>query len=272
MYKKFTPCRKCIKLKKDDKIPQGFYYDTLERNGETYSVVKECDCHKKWKTTEDLYKVYKKNGFRPEHFDYDVSTYLGTKSKNNLIRFNNYIEKINDSAVNSTVLYFYGTNGTQKTTIAHWLGKELLKKNIDVMFTDMRTLVDCIYNSGGNNFDEELRDKCRLEFSRFISCGILIIDESFSKDKISTIWNSDYQIGNLGNFIRERIGHGKGIIFISNDSLDELETQKFNKSIIDLIRRETVKRNSAFEFKDSWRDTVNENNLDSVNLFTKETF
>ena len=252
MIKPFIPCRKC---KQKGSIPDGYYSETVVENGHPYKVVKECEHHKSWRAEADVYYSYIRNGFQEKDFNYSIKDYIGNKSINNINRFRNYIDQLNNIEVRSSILYWHGIPGTQKTTVAQWLGKEIIKAGYSCSYFYMKKLIDFLFKAPN---DEEIMNWAK----KYINDDIVIIDEAFSKNKISSLWGeSKYNIGNLGEFIRNKISDGKGIVFISNESPKELLDLGFDQPIMDIIIRETYKRNSIFEFKDNYIDTVNEINI-----------
>lgn len=249
-FDKFIPCRKC---KKTDKNPEGFYTKTI--NGQLILV--ECPHHIKWRKEKDLKMKYIKNGFSEENFDYKLSSYLGSKSVKNIDRLRQYIkcftnDKTKQQAKRS-IIYLYGPNGTQKTTVASSVGRLLLKNEIHTKYVLMKTLVDLLWDS---QRDEDAKAK----IDDYLKCDVLVIDESFSKDKIH-MWQSGAQVGYVDEFLRERINLGNGIIFISNTKPGDIETQGFSHSIQDLVCRELKKDDGLMTFEDNYFDNVSVNNI-----------
>jgi len=245
-YKEFVPCRKCKGNGKT--IPRGYYRDTETRNGIEYKIVKECLHHKAWRLKEAAYQQFINNGFNKDYFDNSDNDYIGTESIGNIIRLKNYVERFIDEKVSSSILYFYGKNGTQKTVTANWIGSYLIQANYDVQYISMNNLLDLLWNS---QRDEE--QKKRL--LKYEDCNLVIIDEAFDKEK-SVIWGSGKQLGLIDDFIRERINYNKGIIFISNKEPSQIKAEGFSISIQDLIDRELKKRDSLFIFKDNYFDNL----------------
>ncbi len=238
---KFIPCRKC---KANGEIPDGYI--------KTENGVKECECHKKWTFNKLVYIKYKQNGFNILDFDKSLDDYVGTKSVNNIQRIRKYLSCFDDDEkkieASSSILYFYGPNGTQKTTVASVIGKSLLSKNISARYVLMKQLIDNLWNSQRDQKAKDLIEKLS-------NCDVLIIDESFSKDKLH-LWASGNQLGYIDEFIRERVNSAKGIIFISNTDITQIEEQGFSHSIQDLVLRETAKHKSVFIFEDNYMDNI----------------
>jgi DNA replication protein DnaC len=232
--KEFKPCHRC---KSRNGLPNGFYYKTTIQNNIEYKLVKECDCHKKWSKEKELYLKFIKSGFQENFYNYDIKSYLGTNSISNIKRFQKYIEGISNPDIRSSILYFYGINGTQKSTIANWIGKQIIQSNYDCKYILMNPLIKLLHSA---NMDEEKREELR----KYEECDIIILDEAFTQ---KSQWG-----GYLDNFIKERIINRKGIIFISNYAPAMITEHGFDKSIRDLVEREILKRNSLFIFEDSY--------------------
>lgn len=240
-FDKFIPCRKC---KANGLVPDGYI--------QTEQGVKECDCHKKWQFDKTVSIKYKQNGFNVLDFDKTFDDYVGTKSLHNVERLKAYVNCFDNKQliekIKSSVLYFYGPNGTQKTTLAAVVGKTLLYKNVSVRYILMKQLIDALWNSQRDQKAKDLVDK-------LTECDVLIIDESFSKDKLH-LWASGNQLGYIDEFIRERINSARGIIFISNTPIQNIEEQGFSHSIQDLVSRETAKNEAFMIFEDNYMDSV----------------
>lgn len=249
-FERFIPCRKC---KKTERNPEGFY--VKEVNGQTLLV--ECPHHIKWRKAKDLKIKYVKSGFSDENFSYKLSSYAGKKSVSNVDRLKRYIECFRDPkklpAVRRSMIYMYGPNGTQKTTVASSVGRLLLREGFNVKYALMKTLVDLLW-------DSQRDDEAKAKIEDYIKCDVLVIDEAFSKDKIH-VWQSGAQIGYVDEFLRERINLGNGIIFVSNTKPEDIEKQGFSHSIQDLVLRELKKDDGLMTFEDNYFDSVSEENL-----------
>jgi DNA replication protein DnaC len=251
--KKFIPCRKC-NHKENDRIPIGFYEDTLEKNGQKYKVLIECEHHIEWQKEYNKYLLFKKNGFDDKTWEYDFSNYVGSKSKSHLVRFEKYILNFKNVDVCSSILYFYGNHGTQKTTTANIIGKKLLLNDFDVQYVTMNTFKD-IFWAYANARDrdtkrEQENDYLKIQtFERIRDCDLLVLDDAF------TISLFPGGLVDVDDFIRTRIKNNKGMIIISNIGIDDLKDSKNCSSAIkSFLQRETNKRNSSFLFEDIRHD------------------
>jgi len=256
MYSTFIQCRKC-KSKQSKSSPPGYYKDITIKNGIEYSGIKECECHEKWRLNEENYSAFINAGFNGTYFN-SADTYEGTKSAGNILRLKQYIYCFIscNKPVQSSILYFYGKNGTQKTVTAHWIGSELIKKKFDekymafdVRYISMKELIDNLWK---RERDEQIAAKIDHLVNR---CSLLIIDESFDKEKVH-VWESGKQLAYIDDFIRTRINNSLGIIFISNKHPNEIKKEGFSVSLQDLIQRELQKRDSLFTFEDNYQDSI----------------
>lgn len=249
----FKACRKCHHTK--GPIPEGYYQSSVKnpRTGVEVPTIIECEHHKVWREKTAAEKKFIANGFNKDFFDYSLDDYLGQKSLTNITRLIKYVscfrndKELRDKAKKS-VIYLYGPNGTQKTTIGNWIGSELSKVNISCKYVLMKKIIDELWNS---QRDED--SKAYIE--SLLKCDVLVIDEAFSKDKIH-LWQSGNQIGYIDEFLRERLNENKGIVFISNNSPDEIEAQGFSHSIHDLVNRELKKTNGAMLMEDNYFDNL----------------
>lgn len=249
-FRRFIPCRKC---KATDQHPEGYYTETI--NGQTLLV--ECEHHKQWRREKDLKAACLRAGFSEESFDYKLSSYCGKKSVSNIDRLKKYVACFDDDktkpVVQRSVLYFYGPNGTQKTTVASSVARLLLSRGIQAKYILMKKLVDLLW-------DSQREDAAKEAVQSYLDSDVLVIDEAFSKDKIH-VWQSGAQIGYVDEFIREHLSSGKGIIFVSNTKPDQIEAQGFSLSIQDLVLRELKKDDGLMTFEDNYFDSVSEDQM-----------
>ena len=260
--KKFIPCRKCPS--KNGGPQPGYYYDTLEG----YTVIKECSCHKKWREDAELALTFNESNIAP---DYTFDNYCGTKSFVDL----NCLRMIAQNPEKFTykkMVYLYGPNGCQKSTMVQALGKELILKGYTVHYTLMSDLITNLVSDFSDT--EENKEKKEYFVNRCMNCDFLIIDEAFDLDNVS-IYASGYQIPYLDSFIRNRFEIGKkSIIFVSNKAPKEISEvtvpkggdssrKGFGKSLQSLVERNT--KQSTLVFRDVWLDSVNQ--IDRMGLF-----
>jgi len=151
-------------------------------------------------------------------------------------------------------IYMYGNKGTQKTTLAWWVARELLKQRVSIKYVLMNDLIKELQ-------DETFKEEILIQPYYDVDC--LIIDRCFSKEQI-TLYKSGYQIPFLDNFLRKRIDQlHKSIIFISNINIYQIADNGFTKDIEDLIIRKIKVFDSDLLFEDhySLKDDFNSINL-----------
>jgi DNA replication protein DnaC len=151
-------------------------------------------------------------------------------------------------------LYFWSTgNGTQKTTSASILGKELMEKGYSVKFILMSDLTRMLANDAFEDDYDERRNS-------FLKCDFLIIDDAFDTKKV-TVYKSGYQISFLDTFLRKRLEVlKKATCFTSNFSLDNLNEETFGTSLVRLLQRQIL---DPFQFTVHYsaRNNFNPNDL-----------
>lgn len=261
--KKFIQCRNCPYKEKGGPQP-GYYYSTYEG----VQVVVECDCHKKWVEDSKLEAKFLNSNVVA---DYSFDNYCGYQSRDSV----DCLRKVANNPEKFTykkMIYMYGPNGTQKTSMAQALGKELIIKGYTVQYTLMQELITNLVT----DFSDSLTTKEKKEYfiNKCMDCDFLIIDEAFDLSKV-LIYSSGYQIPYLDTFIRNRFDiNKKSIIFISNKKPcdiakvpparpNEIQKEGFGISLQSLVERNT--KQSFLEFYDSWNDNVNQ--IDPKGIF-----
>lgn len=186
--------------------------------------------------------------------------YLGTQSLQDLrclMKVKENPEKFKDKCI-----YLWGPNGTQKTSMCTYLGRELIKKGYSVKYVLFNKLVSDLqptFNSLSEN--EELRRSSNIDEYRNVD--FLILDEVFDRAK-NTIFKSGYQIPFIDEFLRTRVDiDNHGIIFISNIRPCDIEKEGYSKSLQDFVERHTCR--STLEFRDKYSKEVS--TIDPRSLF-----
>lgn len=236
---KFVPCGKCN---------NGYYYQ--EECSKAFIAI-ECECHKKWQHQNTVEKTYKHNGFDMRHFTYSPRQYVGTKSLADKDRIINYVSQFElNPKVRSLICYLYGPNGTQKTTMMSWVGKSLIDKGFSVRYMLMNDLVKTLIDAEG--FEVERSEKAKAKVEKLEETDLIIIDEAFDKDKMK-LWRSGYQLSFIDSWIRRRVGTlNKGIFFISNVEIQNIEANGLSHSIQDFVEREVKINNCYLKFEDNF--------------------
>lgn len=235
---KFVGCELC---KNSDNLPLGYYWKDKENR-----IAVECKCHKKWYLENQSKKLFKHYGFNEKYWDYNPRTYVGTKSIENKNRLLNYITQfVENPEVRKLLLYIYGANGTQKTSLVNFIGKQLIIEGFTVRYILMNNLIKLLQEE---TFDEDSKNKIK----KLSETDLLIIDEAMDKSKL-TLWKSGFQLSFIDTFIRDRIqSQNKGIIFVSNVHPDKISEQGLSISIQDFIQRECKINNTLLTFEDNY--------------------
>lgn len=223
----FVPCDRCN---------DGYFYDNHNR------VATKCDCLIKYQERRKIEICIDKSYIPPyiaENYlliDYNFQDYKGEDKRGNLLKIDKFIH--NFDKYRQRNLFFSGKPGTQKSTIARYIGMELLKDGRSVYYTLADTLIkDLIKADRDDELDNLWKDRIQYD--------CLIIDE-FSQDKITT-YKSGWQNTFLLPFLKKRIEIiRKSVIFISNSPIDNIG-KYFEGAIQDLIYREVADKEMVFE-------------------------
>jgi DNA replication protein DnaC len=245
---KFIPCITCAS--KDGPQP-GYYY--VEQEGRTF--IKECSCHKRWDEEQRIARKLRQANIW--NTPYSLDNYVGERSREDArllqVFIDNFTEKFSDK-----MIYMYGLNSCQKTTLAMWVGRSLIQKDFSVYYTLMESLSIALTP----DFNNESEAKKEI-VQKALDADLLIVDEAFDRSKL-TLYKSGYQIPFIDRFIRERFEiNKKAIIFISNKKPSEIEEQGFGLSLQSLIMRNVEE--STLEFFDKYIDNCN--TIDRKGLF-----
>lgn len=251
--KEFILCRNCPQRtnNKPSNVPNGYYYDTL--NG--VQILRECSCHITWRKERELeYKLEKSNLVS----DYTFSDYKGNKSLEDLKALESIADHF-EKFKYKKMIYVYGVNGTQKTSMVQALGKELIRKDYTAQYTLMQELI----NNLMPDFSKEESAAKDTFLKRCKEADLLIIDEAWDKSKV-TLYNSGYQIPFLDAFLRQRFELDKGsILFVSNRQPSEIASQGFGISLQNFVMRNT--QGSLLLFEDKYIENANQ--IDRLSLF-----
>ena len=213
----------------------------IEKDGILYETPEYSD----YKNKLGLEYKLKRSGIPIFIINYDFEKdYIGDKDSEVCKKVLRYCDKFSEKFFDKTI-YFYGDRGTQKTTVAYWIGKKLIRQGKDVKFVTMKKLVDDLSNL---QFNPELNEK----IEGYKKADLLIVDRAFDKDQV-TVYKSGYQLSFLDSFLRERIENSmRATIIISNNAVEEISDNKFNSDLEDLVKRSTVSIGTAIEFKDHY--------------------
>ena len=262
---KYIQCRKCIG--KESKTSGPGYIQKFLTGKDGVSKVEyleECECHKKWVEEVRVESEAKRSGLNPKWREFDIhKDYVGTKSLNNISRIISYVDKalhaesetVRDAVLASSI-YIYGPNGTQKTTVGNWIGYTFIRNHKKVQYILMNDLIKLLQKA---DRDEDAQDK----IEKLLNVDCLIIDEALDPDKV-TLFKSNWQLPFLDTFIRNRVNKHKGIIYISNVALKDVNEEKFEKSIKDLVTREVAAQKAELLLEDNYLDNMSKVDVESL--------
>ena len=185
------------------------------------------------------------------HFSYSPRSYAGTKSAADKDRLVNYVKQFElNPEVRRLMVYMYGPNGTQKSTLASWVGKSLLSKGFSVRYVLMNDLIHTLMDA--EDFNEERKEKAIAKIEKLENTDLIIVDESFDKEKMK-LYKSGFMLSFLDSWIRKRIGQlNKGILFVSNVKIEDIESNGLSHSIQDFVEREVKLHNCYLQFLDNY--------------------
>jgi len=228
---KFIPCSNCV---------DGYIYYRATKDGSS-EYVKRCQCLTNYIENKNLELRLKGSGLALSIVGYDIKTYIGKKSIKELEKVEKFIKEFKEKFY-CKHLYIFGPNGTQKTTIAQYIGRELIRQGLSIKYALMNEIIKTLSKEG---FEKEVQQ----EIKDYYKVDCLIIDEAFDKEKI--LWyKSNYQMNFLDSLLRKRIDqYNKSIIFVSNKFVESIN-DNFNTSIYDLIKRNTEQ--TILEFYDHY--------------------
>lgn len=273
--KVFVPCEKC-KGKGISGKSDGYIYNTAD------NTLYECQCHKNFAKEEQLFYKMSRAGFDTSDFSMkykpvldirldakDTPHYVGSKSRDSvdkIIKFKKLYTSVkpkdNESfdtwqRFHNCMIYVYGPNGTQKTSVINWLAREILSSDSEYnhikYFTMNDFIKDLVKESSWKAADD---NDGSFTDSLLSKIDILVLDESFDKEKV-TLFKSGYQIPFLDTFLRKWMSSNKSIIFISNVSPDLIEANGYSASIEDFVTRNiSLSKGALLSFEDRYLDSI----------------
>lgn len=204
-------------------------YSVIEKDGEEYFV--ETPEWKNYKNKKRTQKVITQGNLPPHVIDLSFESLI--KMNDKIDKLKTYVSRF-DEKFKSIHLYFWSTkNGTQKTTTASILAKELALSGHSVKFVLMSDLSKLLTKEG---FEDEANDI----INEYLNTDFLIIDDAFDSKKI-TVYKSGYQIPFIDTFLRKRLEtKRKATCFTSNVSLENIDRQIFGESLVKLLERSVL--------------------------------
>jgi len=223
------------------------------------NTVRECKCKTVWKKRQMLRIKLEKGNIPYIDFIQDFDLKEGYKGKDRFMNIPKVLKYVNDyKRYRSESLYFYGANGTQKTTVASWIACQLLNQGYTVEYITMKRLVDLLLP----DYDRD-RDSYKI-VERLKRTDLLIIDEAFDKTKLA-IYKSGYQLSFLDDFIRNRMQrYGESTLFVSNVDIEDIVANGFSISLQDLVKRSCTMNGAEFIFEDNYLDECSHFDIKSI--------
>src|SRR5208282_375090 len=213
-----------------------------------------CTCYKDHQAKVITFIELDKAKIPNSILDYDIQSYRGKKSLEQVAKIRKYAKEFKEkfSHVN---LYMYGPNSTQKTTLAFYVGRELIKREYEntVYYVLMDKMIKDLISINYGIKEEESKI-----VDQYKNSDLLIIDEAFDRKRL-TLYKSGFQIPFLDSFLRDRLERSKkATIFISNQDIGFIEGT-FGQGLFELISRNTIPL--------LMEDRIDVNEFDTKNLW-----
>jgi DNA replication protein DnaC len=211
-------------------------FNVITKDGEEfYQETPEWIAFKNKKKAE---KIIQGGNLPPHVIDLSFNDLIKMKDKVN--KLETYISRFEEKFKHVHLYFWSLKNGTQKTTTASILAKELALLGYSVVLILMSDLSKLLTKEG---FEEDANE----EINRYLEVDFLIIDDSFDSKKI-TVYKSGYQIPFIDTFLRKRLeSKRKATCFTSNVSLSDIDEKVFGVSLVKLLERSIL---------DPWEFTV----------------
>lgn len=248
----YQPCDKC----KDSEFP-GYLKKRIK--GDKEGSLSPCKCKLEYSKRLKLKLLLRQSNLPLSILDLSFNDYLGDRSKKNIEILKKYIKNFGTENSNP-FLYLWGDPGTQKTTLASIVGKEIIKVNKQVSILYIENMDIIVSTLGSFKKNEE---QIELEGS-LLNCDVLIIDEAFFKKYSTSV--SDYHITNIRYVLKHRMEvEKKPTIFISNISPIQINKHGFPRAIEDMIIRNC--REQILKFEDNYLENQNDFDINNFQLY-----
>ncbi len=226
-----------------DKLPEWFpkfhHCELCDENG---FIVKEgsstkCECKISHDKKVSTIKGFLDSGVLHENSSKSVvdfllsisfDSYKGQDEVGNIKKLRQFCKNFKEKYT-GLHLFFTGRPGTQKSTVAKVMIKELSAKGISCYYLLANDLIQMIIDSARS-------EEIKFNLHEILHVDFLVIEE-LSEDKIIS-YSSGWQRKNLFPWIKYRIETlSKSTLFISNEKIDNIGAY-FGEAIQDLILRE----------------------------------
>lgn len=246
-------CSKC-----KDSVVKG--YIQKRKRGTKDDTLVPCECLIEFRKQAKLELKFQESNLPLACIERTFEDYLGERSKSNIKILEYYIYNFQGHKFNPFI-YLWGTQGTQKTTLASIVAKELIikfKRSLSVFYVeDMEILV--------KNFGSFKETDEQKEFKeRFLDDDLVILDEAFFNKYHTSV--SDYQLRNIKYALKHRLEvKRKPTIFISNVSPIDIKKNGFTDVIQSLIIRNCEKQ--ILKFEDKCEDLQNDFDISELQVY-----
>lgn len=224
-----------------------------------------CDCRKNYEVELKSSDILLKSGLLTENstyedfkklIDYSFDDYHGKDEQGNIRRLKKFVDEFDNpnKPFKNLHCYVYGSQGTQKSYTLKGMLARLACNGKSVYYTFTKDLIDLI-------IDSDRIEESQKKLDYIMNVDVLVLDEMQS-DRCA-LWKSQFKENSLIIWVKNRLEVvRKSTWFISNDSIEQMQSGAFGNLFGDLIDRET--KFGRFEFKDKYFDNIPKENIEEI--------
>lgn len=216
-----------------DYLKLHFHCDICEDTGFVNVNQSRCNCFKKIVVDKLYERSNLKDVLDRENFDHFDIRYFsdvkdpktGLSPRDNIhVIYKEALQFVDHFSVSHTSLLFYGDPGLGKTFLCHCIAKDILDKNIPVLYTTSSRLTKTIESS---RFDKDPTSNDILDM--YYSSPLLIIDD------LGTEFSTIISQAEIFNIINTRLFEKKSTIISTNLNFKDLEDKYSGRIVSRLI-------------------------------------
>ena len=231
--------------------------------GESSAV--KCKCRKQYEYELSASNILLQSGLLTENstyedfkklINYSFDDYKGKDENGNIKRIKKYVDEFDrsDKPFKNMHFYIWGGQGTQKSYTLKGMLAKLACKGKSVYYTFTKDLIDLI-------IDSDRIEESQKKLDYIMNVDVILLDEM--KSDRCALWHSQFKENSLIIWVKNRLEVvRKSTWFISNDSIEQMQSGAFGNLFGDLIDRET--KFGRFEFKDKYFDNIPKENIEEI--------
>lgn len=224
-----------------------------------------CDCRKRYEYELSASNILLQSGLLTENstyedfkklINYSFDDYKGKDENGNIKRIKKYVDEFDrsDKPFKNMHFYIWGGQGTQKSYTLKGMLTKLACKGKSVYYTFTKDLIDLI-------IDSDRIEESQKKLDYIMNVDVLLLDEMQS-DRCA-LWKSQFKENSLIIWVKNRLEVvRKSTWFISNDSIEQMQSGAFGNLFGDLIDRET--KFGRFEFTDRYMDSLSKEEIQAT--------